>query len=63
MTQEETVRNAVRVANELVDLARMPDGFGYRMWESVFAAMLYAPIDNRTALGVASVVEPEREQK
>jgi hypothetical protein len=53
MTQEEKVRNAVRVADELIGHTR-PEHCYAQVWQSIFSAMLYEPFDNRTATNAAS---------
>jgi hypothetical protein len=67
MTQEEKVRNAVKVADELISINHLPQGDGVRMWQSVFSAMLIGPhpifADNRTATGVLladAMKQPDR---
>ena len=41
---EQTVRNAVKVADELVNIAKLPQGEGMRKWELTFHALTDEPI-------------------
>jgi hypothetical protein len=58
MTQEEKVRNAVKVADGLVN-TKHPEHCHFQIWQSIFSAMLYEPFDNRTATNAASEAESE----
>ncbi len=40
---EQKVQNAVKITNDLVDLQKLSDGDGMRMWEVVFNALTYEP--------------------
>lgn len=49
MTQEEKVRAAVAVADELIPMNRELPEIGGRRWREVFNAMLYEPYQAATA--------------
>jgi hypothetical protein len=53
VTQEEKVRNAVRVADELIDRNHRPSDCFYPMWRDIFNALLHEEYfyRNMTATG------------
>lgn len=50
MITEETVRNAVRVANELVKWKTVPPDCYFAMWHSVYTALVYGRPPERCAM-------------
>ena len=54
---EEKVRNAVKIANELVPYSTTPEFAYVRLWELVFSALTYDPYwaSNATAAGVEAM--------